>query len=59
MALEYTGWEATIRWAWRWLVDIQQMLEDLVECLAAREPGATDLVAPETTLLNEIAREAL
>ena len=58
MALEQTGWETTVRWAWRRSVDIQQMLEDLAEWLAASKPDATNLVTPETPLLNEVAREA-
>ena len=42
MALEYTGWEATVRWAWHWSVDIRQMLEDLANWLAGGEPEAAD-----------------
>ena len=40
-------------------MDIWRMLEDLAEWLAAGEPEVTDLVAPETPLLNGIAQEAL
>ena len=31
------------------------MLEDLADWLVADEPEATDLVAPEMVLLNEVA----
>ena len=59
MALEWTGWETTKRWAWHWSMDILQMREDLVVCTADEEPEAADSVAPEIPMLNEIAREPL
>ena len=55
MALERTGWETPIRWAWCWSVDIRWMLEDLVDWLAGGKPEAADSVAPEMPLLNEVA----
>ena len=59
MALERTGWKATVRWAWHWAVDIRQMLEDLADWLAGGGPEVTDSVAPEMLLLNEAARGSL
>ena len=35
------------------------MLEDLAKWIVAGEPEGTDLVAPETLLLNEVAQEAM
>ena len=59
MAIELSGWETPVRWAWHLSVDIWWMLKDLAEWLVAGEPEATDLVAPKTSQLNEVAREAL
>ena len=35
MGLEHSGWMYTARWAWRWLIDIRRMLEDLVDWVMA------------------------
>ena len=59
MALEQTGCETTAKWACCWSVDIWQMLEDLMDWIAAGEPEADDSVVPGTLMMNEIAREAL
>ena len=59
MALEQTGCETTAKWACRWSVDIRQLLEDLMDWIAAREPEVADAVVPGTLMMNEIAREAL
>ena len=59
MALERTGWEATARWAWHWLLDIWRVLEDLADWLAGGKPEAADSVALEMLLLNEVPRGAL
>ena len=59
MALEHTGWEATVRWAWHWSVDIWWMLEDLANWIVGGKPEAADSVALEMLMLNEVAQKFL
>ena len=48
MALEHTGWEATVRWAWHWSADIRRMLEEYAAWVLGGKPEAADAVAPGT-----------
>ena len=43
-----------MKWTQRWLVDIQQMLEDLVNLITAREPKVANLIGPGMPLMNDI-----